>query len=32
MQTNIALENKFPGDNNDKNMNINQVPTIQIDH
>ena len=29
MQTNIALENKFPGD---KNMNINQVPTIQIDH
>jgi len=28
MQTNIVLENKFPGDNNDKNMNINQVPTI----
>jgi hypothetical protein len=28
MQTNIVLENKFPGDNNGKNMNINQVPTI----
>jgi len=28
MQNSIVLENQFPDDNNDKNMNINQVLTI----